>query len=169
MDNNYNNQNPMNNDPWNNQQGAQQDYSQQQYQQPDYTQQYQEPYNQQPYNQQYQNNQQYPNYNRQYPDYNQQYSDYNGQYPMYEQPNQGGKGMAVASLVLGIVSFLCCGLPCSIVGLILGIISKKRQPMNNGMATAGIVLCIIGLVFTVISLIVIYTTDAYTSLINEML
>ena len=64
-----------------------------------------------------------------------------------------GKGMAVSSLVLGIVSIvLMClwyvSIPCGIVGLVLGILAKKKG--QKGMATAGIVLSIIGLVLVVV-------------------
>jgi len=67
--------------------------------------------------------------------------------------------MAVASLVLGIISVVCSfigglnflGLVIGIVGLVLGIISKKKAP--SGMATAGIVLCIIGISLTLLVLI----------------
>lgn len=68
--------------------------------------------------------------------------------------NQGSDGKAIASLVLGIISlitvftgtFAIVGIVLSIVGLILGINSKKTNP--SGMATAGIVLSIIALVLT---------------------
>ena len=67
--------------------------------------------------------------------------------------------MAVASLVLGIVSILFSfigglnfiGLIVGIVGLVLGILAKKKAP--SGMATAGIVLCIIGVSLTALVLI----------------
>ena len=147
---NYNN--GYNNDSWNNPQGngpdpQQNNYSAQDYQQPygannnqGYQQQnaqdYQQPYGSQPdyYNQNNYNQNNYQQY-QQYPNYNQ-----------YQVEDTSAKNMGTASMVLGIVSFFCCGLPCSIVGLILGIISKKRQPENNAKATAGIVLSIIALV-----------------------
>ena len=72
------------------------------------------------------------------------------QFPSYEQPS--GKGFAIASLVLGIVSVCtCCGglLP-SVLGLIFGIISKSKQSENNGMAIAGIILSSIGIVISLI-------------------
>lgn len=72
------------------------------------------------------------------------------QYASYEQPS--GKGFAIASLVLGIVSVCtCCGglLP-SVLGLIFGIISKSEQSENNGMAIAGIILSSIGIVISLI-------------------
>ena len=64
-----------------------------------------------------------------------------------------GKGLAIASLILGILS-LCasvgwfCGGPLSIVGLILGFLGRK--PASKGLATAGIILSGVGLVLTVI-------------------
>ena len=69
------------------------------------------------------------------------------------------RGFAIASMVLGIFSILCC---CSIyIGLITGIlavtfaiISRVRMGYFDGMAIAGLVLGIIGLVFT-ISIIVV--------------
>jgi len=71
------------------------------------------------------------------------------QQPMYQPPMapppQDGNGMATASLVLGIISLFCFGLVLGIIGLILGILAKKKMP-NNGKATAGIVLSILGLV-----------------------
>ena len=73
------------------------------------------------FNQNNQNNQ-YNQYNQQYDQqYNQPY-----QYPQYqEQPEQPGRNFAIASLVLGIVSFFCCGTICSILGIIFGVISKQ--------------------------------------------
>ncbi|HIZ56044.1 MAG TPA: hypothetical protein H9671_07560 [Firmicutes bacterium] len=72
-------------------------------------------------------------------------------------------GMAVGSLVLGILGILCSffsflgavaylvGIILGIIGLILGISAKKQQPC--GMATAGIVLSIIAIVLCAISLV----------------
>ena len=125
-------------------------------QQPDYTNQYNQ-YNQQPQ----------PDYSNQYNQYNQQpqqYNDpyYNQQYPQYNEPqNDNSRGFAIASLVLRIVSFFCCGSVCSILGLIFGIISRKRKSVNNGMATAGIVLSIISLVFWLVYLIIMIANGRF--------
>ena len=60
-------------------------------------------------------------------------------------------GYAIAALVLGIVSIVFSfflqwlGLILGIVGIILAVIAKKKNP--TGMATAGLVLSIIGTVF----------------------
>jgi len=56
-------------------------------------------------------------------------------------------GKATASLILGICSlflWLCplVGLAAAITGLVLGLQARKNQ--GGGMATAGVILCIIG-------------------------
>lgn len=60
-------------------------------------------------------------------------------------------GLAIASLVLGIVAIVfnfiglgIVGLILGIVGIVLGVLAKKKNP--SGMATAGLVLSIIGTV-----------------------
>ena len=63
--------------------------------------------------------------------------------------------MATTSLVLGIIGLFAwllpiAGLPITIVGLICGI--KGRSSDSPKMATAGIVMSIIGLVFTIINM-----------------
>lgn len=74
-------------------------------------------------------------------------------------PQQGGSGMSVAAMVLGIVAvvFNCCfyyiSLPCGIVGLILGIVSLKKGNPGRGMAIAGVILSAISLVLFVILLV----------------
>ncbi|MGN0459423.1 MAG: DUF4190 domain-containing protein [Ruminococcus sp.] len=71
-------------------------------------------------------------------------------------------------MVLGIASFFCCGTVCSILGLIFGIISRKKNPVNNGMATAGIVLSIIALVLGIILLIWSFAvTGSFIGIIEE--
>jgi len=64
------------------------------------------------------------------------------------------QGLAIASMVCGIVSFVCClSIIASIPGLILGIISLTKQQGGRGMAIAGVVLCAISIVFSVIYII----------------
>ncbi len=72
-----------------------------------------------------------------------------------EPPQNAGdkKGMAIASMVLGIISvvFFCLwyiAIPAAIVGLVLGVLSNKAA--KSGMATAGIVLSIIALAVAII-------------------
>ena len=65
------------------------------------------------------------------------------------------KGKSIASLVLGILSLVfwlipLFGFPVSIVGLIMGILALRKHE-TRGMAIAGVVMCGIGLVLTVIN------------------
>lgn len=108
---------------------------------------YQNPYNAQPQN-----------------SYNQPQNGYYQQQQYYQQPADNSRGFAIASLVLGIASFLCCGTVCSILGLVFGIISRKKNPVNNSMATAGIVLSIIALVLGIIFFI--WSLVAYGSFVG---
>lgn len=104
------------------------------------------------------NSQPQPNYPQPPPNYQPQPNypqpQYYQQPPFYMPPPS--KSLAVASMVLGIVSvvLLCTvylGIPCSIVGLVLGIVAKKKN--QGGMATAGIVLSIISLALVAIIII----------------
>ena len=70
-----------------------------------------------------------------------------------------GKGKAVASLVLGIISLVLLwfgvtaliAIVTSIIGIVLGVSAKKTLPPNQrGMATAGLICSIVGLVLAVI-------------------
>lgn len=88
-----------------------------------------------------------------------------------------GKGMGIASLVLGIISLvLFCvwyiSIPCAVVGIILGVLQNKKNKI--GMATAGIVCSIIALVLLVIAVIIGFVFGAtlgavgVTELLNEL-
>lgn len=64
------------------------------------------------------------------------------------------KNKALVSFILGIISMIAwvlpiAGLPIQIVGLVFGI--KGKDASNKWMAITGIVLCIIGLVFTIVN------------------
>jgi len=87
-------------------------------------------------------------------------------YPVsnYQQPVQQpvpGKGLGIASMVLGIISLvLFCvwylAFPCAIVGVILGCIAKshaKQAGMKNGMAVAGIICSAIAIGLSVLFLV----------------
>ena len=91
----------------------------------------------------------------------------------YQAPPEGSVGMAVASMVLGIVGFLisCCFYPATIVmavvGLILGAVAIKKGPAGKGMAVTGIVLSIISLAFAV--LVIILAASAGTTSLWEVI
>lgn len=86
-------------------------------------------------------------------EYNHQYQVYDAQ-PVLQNTSNAGGGMAIASLILSIVSLVCCcaGTPCAILGLIFGIIARKNNPQNN-MALAGIIIASVGLVWSIGSLV----------------
>ncbi len=80
----------------------------------------------------------------------------------YDLPPQNN-GKATAALVLGLVGLLCCGLFAGIPALILGLSAKKEieasggRQSGGGMATAGIVLGAIAIVWSIIYGILIAT------------
>ena len=67
-------------------------------------------------------------------------------------PATPGKGLAIASMVLGIVSFFCFGIICGILAIVLGGVAKSKG-CKSGMATAGIVCGVVGLALYIITLI----------------
>lgn len=75
---------------------------------------------------------------------------------MEEMVNQS-KGMAIASMVLGIVglvlSCLVIGIIPCVIGLILGIVVLVKQKAGQGMAIAGIVTSLIGIALFIMVLI----------------
>lgn len=69
------------------------------------------------------------------------------------------KGMAIASMVLGIVSIVCCWqmyicFACGIVGLVLGIMFNKKNGSSIGMSKAGIICSIIGMALDILLIII---------------
>ena len=73
----------------------------------------------------------------------------------------GNNKKAIWALVLGIVGLLCCGFFTGIPAVILANMAKKEIPARgesgSGLATAGLVLSIIAIVWGVISVILAAT------------
>lgn len=68
--------------------------------------------------------------------------------------NKPSMGLAIASMICGILSILCCcfsyfGIVLAIAALVMGIISVAQHKGGKGMAVAGIVCGAIGLIFSV--------------------
>lgn len=109
-----------------------------------------QPYNQQPYNQQPYNQQGYPQ---------QSY----GQMPYTTPVEVPGRGLGIASLVVGIISLVMfcifyISIPCAIAGLIMGCIGNskaKAQGLKNGVAVGGIVCSAIGIALAIIFILLI--------------
>ena len=78
------------------------------------------------------------------------------EYNMTPQPPDRGKGLAIAALVCGIcaiaISFFLpiLNLAAGIVGIVLAV-NARKQGFTGGLATAGLVLSIIGTVFAAVS------------------
>lgn len=80
--------------------------------------------------------------------------------PVYQNPPVApdnlptpGKGLGIASMVCGIVSFFCAGIILGILAIVFGGVAKSKG-YRGGMATAGIVCGAVGLGIYVIVLII---------------
>ncbi|MER2080286.1 MAG: hypothetical protein ABS876_02035 [Ruminococcus sp.] len=100
----------------------------------------------------------YPN-NTQQPYGSQQGGYYGGSYPVAptDRPAGATQAFAIVSLVCGILSILlgCCGwgIIFAVPGTVFGIISRVKCKNNNGMALAGAILSIIGLVLSAVVIV----------------
>ncbi len=73
--------------------------------------------------------------------YQQPYTPYN---PYGPQPGQRTEGLAVASLIVSVVGFLCFGVITGPIGIVLGVVARGRIDRDptlkgRGLATAGII------------------------------
>lgn len=83
------------------------------------------------------------------------------------------QGVAIASMVCGILSVICCCFSCfslvlAIAAVVLGIITLACKYDGKGMAIAGIVLGGIGLLLFV-AVIAIGASDGYTEMMDEIM
>lgn len=99
------------------------------------------------------------------------------QQPMYQQPTQvnDGKGFSTAALVLGILGIVGSFIPvvcyftlvCAILGIVFGVKGRKMSTAvhgkASGLATAGLVLGIIGTSFAAIGVICVVSAAACAS------
>lgn len=77
---------------------------------------------------------------------------------------KGTSGLAIASMVLGIVSLCISCIPiisiiCSILGLVFGCISLRGNKSGRGMAIAGIITSIVSIILMIIFLIIYINAD----------
>jgi hypothetical protein len=100
--------------------------------------------------------------------------------PGYQGPMQPAAkpaGMAIASMVLGIISAVtfCAwyvSIPCGIVAIVLGMVAKGKvargEGGGSGMATAGLILGVIGVVLAIgFIILIIMGFHMFGSAINE--
>ena len=79
------------------------------------------------------------------------------------------RGWSVASMVLGILSVICCcitygGLIMGLLAIVFAVVSRRNLGYFDGMAIAGLVLGIIGAVFGIMTII----SDIYLSANPEL-
>lgn len=84
--------------------------------------------------------------------------------PAAKAPNPG-IGLAIAGMVLGILSFLCFPAITGVLAIIFGAVAKSKG-CTSGMATAGIVCGIIGIALWLLMLL---ACDGTAFLISDML
>lgn len=90
---------------------------------------------------------------------NAQQNGYNQQNVVYDDQwvKPGDQGLAIAGLVLGVLSLVCCcfgmGFPFAIGSLIVSIISLNQGKPGRGMAIAGIVCSVISLLLSFVMVI----------------
>lgn len=83
----------------------------------------------------------------------------NGQYPkntgsQNNAQNNPAQGLEIASLVMGILSLICCGtFIFSIIGIVLVAIAKSKTDKLSGVGIGGLVCCIVSLVFGIIAIL----------------
>lgn len=66
-------------------------------------------------------------------------------------------GMSIAGLIIGVLSVLCCGLPCvnsvmAMVGLVISLIGKKKSDMV-ALSTWAIVMNVVGMISTLVGIL----------------
>lgn len=80
------------------------------------------------------------------------------------------RGFAIASMILGIISIVCCciyyiGLAAAVLAIVFAVISRVRMGYFDGFAIAGLITGIIGAVFGIAMLVVeiffVEALDAY--------
>lgn len=100
--------------------------------------------------------------------------DFNQSY-MYDQngaPQQGGNGMAIAGMVLGIISLVCCcstyiSMIAGVAGLVLSIIVLVQKKPGKGMAIAGVICSGIAVALGIIGLIGLAVIGSNSDLISQ--
>ena len=79
-------------------------------------------------------------------------------------PKKSGNGMSIASLVMGILSLVCCccgyvGIALGALGIIFALLSRQDEPMNT-QAKVGLILSCVGIALNVISIILLLVMNA---------
>lgn len=79
----------------------------------------------------------------------------NPYYGMPQVQKQPFQGLAIASMVLGIVAFLCYGFPCGILAVIFAAVARSNGN-RSGMSIAGLVCGIVAMVIWTLYIVFIF-------------
>lgn len=93
--------------------------------------------------------------------------------PSPDKEGNGNIGFAIASLICGILSILCCcfvwlALVLGIAGIVLGVISLTQKYDGKGMAIAGIITGGVGLLLFLAVLLIAGSTDALATMVDAL-
>ena len=106
------------------------------------------------------------------------FEDLTGKRPDPQVPKKHSKGFAIASMVLGILSVMCCcfeyfSIVMAIVAVVFFAVDRRTNGKSNGMAIAGLVLGIFGIVLSVFSILstILFKDfyEQYSSIYSSML
>ncbi|MGN0630707.1 MAG: hypothetical protein ACI4JN_05200 [Ruminococcus sp.] len=88
--------------------------------------------------------------------------------PQMNQPNDNKDNLALAGMILGIISIVCCcgSLPVAIVGIILSIIGLKSVN-RKGMAIAGIICSALSIAASIVMVIAMLTSEDFQQAFQE--
>ena len=98
--------------------------------------------------------------------------DDNESYATYEDKKSESVGLAVASLVCGIISILSCitccgGIFIGIAAIVLGIIAITNNYGGRGMAIGGIACGAVGLIITIVFIVICSMSDVFSAFEGE--
>ena len=83
------------------------------------------------------------------------------------QQNSQNNGMAIGSLVCAILSWFCCPFILGIVAIVLGVMARQKDK-DNKLALAGIIVAIVGFVFSAIVYIIAFATGLFSEMMYYM-
>ena len=76
--------------------------------------------------------------------------------PQDPPPQGSGETLAMLSIVFGLASFVCCGLPASIAAIIAALASRRRMKHMCGMSVVGLLLGIASLLLFALVVVLVF-------------
>lgn len=82
-------------------------------------------------------------------------------------PNRNPENIALVSLICGIASFACCGLPAGMAAILFALMAKRRMKRFNGASIGGLVLGIINIIYTIVVIVMAIFLFSYLEGIGD--